>query len=79
MTTCKRSRVGRSLKGVVHVVLKDFSRLPGSMSSLPDDRFASASLVRRENSEGESKVNLSSTCVNMYGPAGVVQDESRLS
>ena len=47
MTTCKRSRVGRSLKGVV--VLKDFGRLPGF--SLPDDRFASASLVRKENSE----------------------------
>ena len=67
MTTCKRSRVGRSLKGAV--VLKDFSRLPGS--SLPDDRFASASLVRNENSERESKVILSSIHVHMYRPASV--------
>ena len=65
--TCKRSRVGCSLKGVV--VLKDFSRLPGF--SLPDDRFANASLVRKENSEGESKIILSSTCVHMYEPTSV--------
>ena len=67
MATCKRSRVGR--RGLV--VLKDFSRLPGF--SLPDDRFASASLVRKENSEGESKVILSSTCVHIFGPASVCE------
>ena len=54
-----------------YVVLKDFSRLPGF--SLPDDRFASASSVRKENSEGESKVILSSIHVHMYGSAGVCE------
>ena len=75
MTTCKRSRVGR--RGLV--VLKDFGRIPGF--SLPDDRFASASLVRKENSEVESKVILSSTHVHMYGSARCrcVQDELRVS